>query len=246
MKSALITGSSKGIGQALALGLAQQGVSVAVHGIEPLDEIEPVAEQVRALGVRAVPLSVNLAEKHGAQTLYTQAIAFLEKIDILILCAAVQIRKVWTEITADEFDLQVQVNLHSGFELLQLAVPDMIARGWGRVITVGSIQQQKPHPHMFIYAATKSAQLNIAYNLAREIAPYGVTVNNLRVGVIQTERNQAVLADPAQFQRVINAIPAGNLGEPQDCVGVVQILCSEAGRYITGADIPIDGGMHLA
>ena len=121
----------------------------------------------------------------------------------------------------------------------------MIEQGWGRIVTIGSVQEKKPHKDMLIYAASKAAQTNMVTNLAKQLAPFGVTVNNVAPGVIQTPRNADALKDADYAQQVLNGIPCRYLAEPEDCAGQVLLLCSDAGRNITGESIYIDGGMKL-
>jgi NAD(P)-dependent dehydrogenase (short-subunit alcohol dehydrogenase family) len=121
----------------------------------------------------------------------------------------------------------------------------MQGRRWGRILTIGSVQQVRPHPAMLVYSATKSALVNLVRNLAPQLAPDGITVNNLAPGAIVTGRNEQVLADETYRRQVLAKIPAGYIGEPGDCAGLAVLLCSEAGRYITGQDLFVDGGMGL-
>jgi NAD(P)-dependent dehydrogenase (short-subunit alcohol dehydrogenase family) len=137
------------------------------------------------------------------------------------------------------------VNFKASLKLIQKYAPYMQRQKWGRIITVGSVQQRKPHKDMVVYAATKSAQENMARNLAKQLAPFGITVNNVAPGVIETPRNFDALSDKEYAKQVINGIPAGYAGQPQDCAGLVLLLCSEEGRYMTGEDIYMDGGMKL-
>ena len=129
--------------------------------------------------------------------------------------------------------------------LIQAAVPHMKEAHWGRIVTVGSVQEAKPHPDMLIYAASKAAQTNMMHSLALQLARDGITVNNLVPGVIFTDRNVEALSDPAYAKRVTDGIPVGFYGEPEDCAGIVSLLCSEEGRYITGQSIYVDGGMGV-
>jgi len=162
-----------------------------------------------------------------------------------VLNASVQIRKPWAEIAAEEFDRQVRTNFQSSLELMQLAIPRMTQRRWGRVLTVGSVQEVRPHPDMAVYAATKSAQTNLVRNIASQVAANGVTVNNLSPGVIATDRNAEALADPEYRQKILHRIPMHQEGLAEDCVGAAILLCSDAGRYITGTTLFVDGGLHL-
>lgn len=128
---------------------------------------------------------------------------------------------------------------------MQLCAPAMAQRRWGRILTVGSVQEARPHPQMLVYAATKSAQESLSRNLARQLGGQGITVNNLAPGVIQTDRNVSRLADSEYRQKVLDSIPARRFGEPEDCAAAAVLICSDAGRYINGANVFIDGGMQL-
>ena len=115
----------------------------------------------------------------------------------------------------------------------------------GRIITIGSVQEAKPHPDMLVYSASKAAQTNMVRSLSLQLAPFGITVNNVAPGVIYTDRNIKALADPAYAEKVTNSIPVGYYGKPEDCTGIVRLLCSDAGRYITGQSIFVDGGKSV-
>jgi glucose 1-dehydrogenase len=244
-RTALVTGSARGIGKAIALALAEQGADVVVHGYSSPQTTQQVAQQAAACGVRAFAIQADMAEAEGPRLLFEQAIECLGRIDILVPNASVQFRRDWADITRDEFDLQVNVNLRATMELIQLALPGMIERRWGRVLVVGSVQQVRPSPQMLVYAATKAALSNMVRNLAKQVAPYGVTVNNLAPGLIDTDRNIDVLADPESRSRMASRVPAGFIGEPIDCAAAALLLCSEAGRYITAVDLLVDGGIQL-
>ena len=244
-RKALVTGSSRGIGAAIALGLAEQGADVIVHCAQNIDQARQIAQKAAAFGVQARAVQVDLATENASVQLFRAASDTLGWIDILVLNASVQIPRSWQAISRSDFDLQVTVNFRTSVELMQLALPTMKERRWGRVVTIGSIQQVRPHPDMLVYAACKCAQLGTVQNLARQLACHGVTINNVAPGVIDTDRNTEALTNPTYRQRVLVKIPAGYVGEPQDCVGAVLLLCSAAGRYITGLDLFVDGGMHL-
>jgi len=121
----------------------------------------------------------------------------------------------------------------------------MVNRKWGRILAIGSVQQVKPHPMTLVYAATKAAQMNMVRSLAKQYAVHGITINNLAPGFIATDRNAEKMADKEYMAQVRTRIPSETIGESEDCVGAVLLLCSEAGRYITGINLIVDGGMHL-
>jgi glucose 1-dehydrogenase len=243
---ALVTGSSRGIGRAIALGLAEHGAAVAIHGVSRMTEAEAVAASITTAGGRAVCLQADLADAKSGPYLVAETTARLGPIDILVLNASIETRHDWLEITPDDIGAQVTVNFTASLTLLQGVVPDMAQRGWGRVVSIGSIQEAKPNPRLMVYAALKSAQSNLIVNLARQYASRGVTFNNLAPGAIATERNAAVLGDPAYSARVKAQIPAYRIGAPQDCVGACLLLCSGAASYITGSTLFVDGGWHVS
>lgn len=236
-KKALVTGSTQGIGFAAAKCLADFGATVYVHGATSEAKTAAAANKIK----NGIPVTVDLSEKDCAERLYN----LTNNIDILILNASIQFRTAWDKITDEEFDKQIAVNFRASLKLIQTYAPHMKEEHWGRIVTVGSVQQYRPHKDMLIYAASKAAQLSMAENLAKQLAPYGITVNNIAPGVILTPRNDKALADKEYAAQVLKGIPCGYEGTPQDCASPFLLLCSEEGRYITGADLTVDGGMRL-
>jgi len=166
-------------------------------------------------------------------------------VDILVLNASIELLEPYGDISEETFARQIEINLRAPLQLVQALLPGMQARGWGRVLAIGSIQQLRPHPQMLVYAGAKAAQLNWVRNLARYEAGGGVTVNNLAPGTIWTARNDARLSDPATRREMEQRIPLGRLGKPEDLVGAALLLCSDAGSYINGADLLVDGGLAV-
>ena len=237
-KKALVTGSTQGIGEAVARCFADHGARVFIHGATSVEKCKRVSDDI---GEAATPVVTDLGDIDCAEQLYAQT----GDVDILVLNASVQYRNPWNTITPEEFQKQIDVNLRASLMLVQKYAPAMLEKGCGRIVFVGSVQQYKPHKDMAVYAATKEAQISLMKNLASQFAGRGVTVNGLAPGVIATPRNDVALADPAYAKVVYSKIPAGYAGEPGDCAGAALLLCSEAGRYITGVDLIVDGGMHL-
>lgn len=165
--------------------------------------------------------------------------------DVLILNASVQYKQHWQEITDEAMQRQWQVNVVSTLKLMQAYYPKMKENGYGRIITVGSVNQHRCHPELSFYAATKCAVMRLVGNIAKEVAPFGVTVNNISPGAIDTPRNHAVLCDPDALRQVEASIPVGRVGIPRDCAALLSFLASDESAYITGADLSVDGGMSL-
>lgn len=240
-KRALITGSSRGIGRAIALALAKDGFEVLIHCANTIEKAEQVRKEIEDRGGSAGVIHADLSNPKETARLAEE----MGEIDVLILNASVQIKKHWDKITVEEAEKQMQCNYISSLQLIQAAVPHMKKAGWGRIVTVGSVQEVKPHPDMLVYSASKASQTNTVRSLSVQLAGYGITVNNLAPGVIYTDRNMEALADPVYAEKVTQSIPCGFYGTPEDCTGAVRLLCSDAGRYITGQSLYVDGGKSV-
>lgn len=246
-KQALVTGSTRGIGRAIRLALSAAGARVVAHGLESRESApQMLAENGDPEEKDVLYIAGDLGVTGGGRRLAETVLNQAGPVDIVVLNASRQIRRPWSEISAEEADVQMQTNFHASREILQVLTPPMQERGWGRILTIGSVQQTKPHPDMLVYAASKAAQMSLVRSLARQLASSGITVNNLAPGVILTDRNVSALADEAYAGRVRDGIPCAFFGEPQDCAGAALLLCSDAGRYITGQNLYVDGGMSLS
>ena len=242
VKTALVTGSSRGIGRAVALCLAEAGADVVVHCTGRPEKAQEVVDAIRAMGRKAWFIQKNLMDEDCAEYIFSR---LEQPLDILVLNASIQYRKAWEQITAQDFAEQINVNLRASMLLIQKAVPHMREQHWGRIVTVGSVQEAKPHPDMLVYSASKAGQRMMAQSLAGQLAKDGITVNNMAPGVIATDRNVEALSDPAYAKQVADSIPCGFYGEPKDCAGAVLLMCSDEGRYITGQSLYVDGGKCL-
>jgi glucose 1-dehydrogenase len=244
-RTALVTGSSKGIGLAIAMAFAEAGARVILNSRSEDSSAREALAAVEAVGGQAEFLALDISQPGGGRQLGEAAIQRAGRLDIVVSNVAVQLRTPWSEVPPEEFELQMRTNFQAAFELIQATVPAMQQRRWGRVLTIGSVQQLRPNPVMPIYAASKGAQTTLVKYLAKQVGPDGVTVNNLAPGVVLTDRNRTPLADPAYAAKFLSSIPAGYFAEAADMAGAALLLCSEAGRYITGQDLFVDGGMSL-
>lgn len=222
-KIALVTGSTRGIGKAIGDAFEEYGARVIRHNTKVCDLADPAAI--------------------GAFFDRLENEAMLP--DVLVCNASIQAKIPWTAFPMDEACREIQVNFLATLQMFQRCYAKMKAQGWGRMIAVGSVNERRPHPDMCVYAATKSAQENLVRGIARQVAKEGITVNNLCPGVFFTDRNREALADPVYGQKVAAAIPMNDYAMPEDAVGAALLLASDAGRYITGATIMVDGGLSL-
>lgn len=241
MKTALVTGASRGIGRAIAKRLAQDGYRVLIHYAQNKEKAQSLLDEITACGGTGTLLQADLccSQQTG------QLAKTMGDVDVLVLNASVQFRNPWQNIPLEEIEAQLTCNFTASLLLIQAAAEHMKKAAWGRIITIGSVQEAKPHPDMLVYSASKAAQENMVRSLALQLAPFGVTVNNVAPGVIATDRNAAALADTAYAKTVMASIPVGFYGQPEDCAGIVSLLCSEDGRYITGQSIYVDGGKSI-
>ncbi len=233
----LVTGSTQGIGKAIAAAFVKEGDEVFVHCSKDKEKAERIRKEIGATGAVIADLS-DMREVRG---LYKKTGA----VDCLILNASVQYKQQWQEITEEAIDRQFSVNVKSTLLLMQAYYPAMKENGFGRIITIGSVNQNRCHPELSLYSATKCAVMRLVKNIAKEAAPFGVTVNNVSPGAIDTPRNADVYNNSDLRRKVESVIPMGRFGTPEDCASAVLFLCGRGGDYITGADIAVDGGMSL-
>ena len=237
MKKALITGSTQGIGKAIAEAFVKEGYEVIIHCSKDLSKAERIREEIGA----HYAVTCDLSNMDEVNALYAKTGA----VDCLILNASVQYKEPWTEITDETLDRQFDVNVKSTLKLMQAYYPAMKEKGLGRIVTIGSVNQYRQHSELSVYSATKCAVMKLVEVIAKQVAPFGVTVNNIAPGAIATPRNESVYNDEEKRKAVEGVIPMGKFGQSEDIVGAVLMLCSEQGAYITGTDIVIDGGMRL-
>ncbi|MBX3530144.1 MAG: SDR family oxidoreductase [Rhizobiaceae bacterium] len=240
-RRALVTGASSGIGRAIALGLREQGAEVVMHHF---GDVAGAAETAKLVGGAPV-LEADFTQEGAAARLADEVLGKHGPIDILVANAAIERRGPWTEISAQQVLAHVSANFLSLLALTQKLVPEMAARGWGRVVATGSVMASRPRAETVAYAAIKSAQLTAVRAIARDVAGRGVTMNVVSPGAIEIEKNTERYADPAFRRAVVAKIPVGRPGRPDDLVGAALFLCSDAASYVTGINIPVDGGWTI-
>lgn len=236
-KTALVTGSSQGIGKELAKALKDAGADVFIHGRIMSDKLKDAAKYV---GTDKIAIG-NLCNEDVSDLLYKQT----GDVDILVLNGSIQVKKPWDEFTAEDFDKHIACNLKSSYFMIKKYINGMKNKEWGRIVTLGSTNQYNNHPELSLYGVTKTAQMKLVQNIAPFIAKYSITINNIAPGAVETPRNEICLADNKFKRKLENLIPLGYVGDAKDMNGAILLLCSDEGRYITGSEIIVDGGMHL-
>lgn len=250
-RTAYVTGGSRGIAAAIATALARNGARVAFSFSPEADAAAgkgQAAEQLVAqLGIEGYAIAADMSDPAAARSAAEAALQQLGQVDILVLSASVQVHRPILETSLDEVDRQLRMNIASNIATLQAIVPRMRRSGHGRIISIGSVQEQVPSQEMPVYSMTKSALENLVRNMAVENAPHGITANNIAPGLIQTDRNAFRRADMDSWNRLArNANPMGRAGQPENVVGAALFLASDAASFVTGTTIHVTGGSHIA
>jgi NAD(P)-dependent dehydrogenase (short-subunit alcohol dehydrogenase family) len=247
-KTALVTGASRGIGRAIALALGQRGAHVAVHYNAASDAADDVADLIRAAGGQAWTLRADLSAPEAASDLARDLRqTLLERngdggLDILVNNAGVGLRALLADVTPQDFDRVLQVNLKSPFFLIQHCLPFL--RDNGRIINISSMGTRTAYPEMSVYAPAKAGLEALSLLLAAELGARGITVNAVLPGATSTDLNQRA-RDPEISQVIAKTIALGRVGQPEDIADIVAFLASHEGRWITGQSIDATGGQRL-
>jgi NAD(P)-dependent dehydrogenase (short-subunit alcohol dehydrogenase family) len=241
---ALITGAARGIGLAIAHAFAAAGAAVAIQDID-LAVCQAEVAILQDDGHRALGLGGDISDISIAHSLIDQTVQSLGGLHILVNNASIQFKKHWTELTIEDFDKILHANLAVPMLLSQKAAAIFKAQRWGRIVNVGSIQQIDGNPMMLPYSMSKAALVNQTIALAKDLGHDNITVNLIAPGYFDTLRNVPNFKDEADKARVTARYPIPRLGQPEDCAGIALVLASEAGAYITGQSIHIDGGIAL-
>lgn len=243
-KVALLTAAGRGIGLGMARALASAGCAVAIQDID-LAVAEQEAQAIRDSGGRAVAIGGDMGEIDVVRGLIARTVSSLGGLHILINNAAIQKQKPWLEVTLEEMEQQWRVNMAAPILLSQEAALVFRAGGSGRIVNIGSIQQKVGNANMLPYSMSKAALENMTRALARDLAPQ-ITVNLIAPGYVNTWRNREdarIASGPADPDNIKRWLPMARIGQPADFAGIVLLLCSDAGGYITGQSIFVDGGM---
>ncbi len=242
-RNALVTGSSRGIGAAIARGLSAAGAGVVVHG-QTRAATRSVEAEIAGTGRSVWALAADLSVPGAGRELVENTDGLTGGVDILVINASAQINATVDALSDEDLETQFSVNFRSTVEMLQTCLPRMADRGWGRVVSIGSVNQSRPKSIVTAYAATKAAQHNLIQSQAREYAAKGVILNTLAPGLIDTDRNSGRKnADPELWnQYVRNLNWMGRAGCSDEMVGAAIFLSSEACSFMTGESVFLTGG----
>ncbi len=243
-KVALVTGSSQGIGAACALKLAGQGATLIVHGDKKDERADNILQQINALGARATFLEADFSTPATAVKLVNDAAAVYGTLDILVNNAGMEKRQDFIDITEEDYDKIMNVNLKSIFFSIQAFVKHCRASAKpGVIVNMSSVHEEIIFPHFAVYCISKGGLKMLTRNLATELAPYNIRVNNVAPGAIVTPINQNLLNNKEQLDQLLQNIPLKKLGQPQDVANLVAFLASDEASYVTGSTYFIDGGL---
>jgi NAD(P)-dependent dehydrogenase (short-subunit alcohol dehydrogenase family) len=252
-RTALVTGASRGIAAGIASVLAENGATVCINYASSIDvdmgfcdAAETLRASLVAKGCDVSLLDLDLSTRDAPARVHEMAENLVGPLDILVLSASVQVHETFLSMRPEDTERQIQLNLISPIRILQAILPGMLDRKYGRVLTIGSVQETVPSPEMPVYSATKAAQLNLVQNLAAQCASRGVFINNLSPGLIETDRNAFKRKNPeAWAENVRLANPMHRAGLPSDLLGSALLLCSDAASFVTGANLQVTGGAHV-
>lgn len=234
---ALVTGARSGIGQAMAIALAEAGADIAGLGSTEMPE---TADSVRALGRRFHPMAVDLSASFDAQAVMDEVAANLGPVDILVNNAGIIRRNDIDDYSTEDWDAVMTVNLRAAFELSRAAAGRM-GQG-GRIINTASLLSFQGGIRVVAYTASKHGLVGLTRALANELAPRGITVNAIAPGYIATDNTAPLRADPQRSAELLSRIPAGRFGQPDDLAAATVFLAGPGAAYVTGAVISVDGG----
>ena len=243
MKVALVTGASRGIGRAIALSLASDGLAVAVHYDKSADAAEKVVSEITESGGRAIAFQGNLASPDVPADLVARVKSQLGSIDILVNNAAVMTDSSIAEMSDEMWDETIAVNLSAVFKLTRACIPAMVENKWGRIISISSQVAQTGSANHAHYSATKASLLGFTYSAAKELGASGITANVVLPGRIETD--MISVRSVGRMDEWMSQTPLGRLGKPEEVAGVVTFLASVESSYITGAAINVNGGLVM-
>jgi glucose 1-dehydrogenase len=247
-KVAIVTGSSSGIGRAIALELARQGAAVTVNYHKGADAADEVLKQIEAAGGKAQIVQADVSNVADIQKLVDSTVSAFGRLDIMVNNAGMETRTSTLDTTERQFDMVIAIDLKSAFFGVQLAAKQMIAQGGGggRIINISSIHEDWPMPGFAPYCLAKGGVRMLTRTAGVELAPHGITVVGVAPGAVHTPIDEVTLSDPVAKAKLEGAIPLGRVAEPEEIAKLVAFLASDDASYSTATTFVADGGMMQA
>jgi len=243
-KVAVITGADSGIGRGIALTLAKEGATVIVNYAHARDKAEEVQQLIEKDGGKAIVIQADVSQYQQAMGLIQQTVEHFDRLDIMVNNAGMEIHSPFVDVTEEQFDRVISVDLKGAFFCAQAAAHEMIKRKIpGRIINISSVHEDLPMPQNVPYCCAKGGMRMLMRTICLELAPYNITVNNIGPGAVDTPIDADVKADPEKMAALLREIPLHRMGQPEEVGKLALYLASDAASYVTGATYFIDGGL---
>lgn len=243
-KVAAVTGGDQGIGRAIVERLAAEGADIALCYRSNKAGADEVVAAIRKSGRRAAAIQCDVGKVAEGQRFIAEAVTQLGSIDILVNNAGLERRADFWDVTEQDYDIVLGVNLKGPFFVTQAFVKHrMQAKAGGKIINISSVHEELPFPHFASYCASKGGMKMLTRNLSIELAPLGITINSIAPGAIETPINKKLLNDPAKLNALLENIPLKRLGKPEDVASIAAFLASSDADYVTGTTYFVDGGL---
>jgi len=243
-KVAVITGSSLGIGSAIALAFAKEGAAVAVDYRSHPDEAKEIVEQIESFGSKAISVHADVSSPEDVKNLIQKAVEEFGRLDVMINNAGMEEKMPFLETPLDVWNRTIAVDLTGAWLGCQEAAKQMVSQGGsGRIINVSSVHEDLPMPTNSPYCAAKGGLRMLMRTIAVELAPHNITVNNIAPGAVDTPMDAPLEQDAHQMQQLLSEIPLRRMAKPEEVAALAVYLASDAASYVTGSTFVIDGGM---
>jgi glucose 1-dehydrogenase len=243
-KVAIVTGSDSGIGRAIAIAFAKQGATVVINYAHAKEKADEVLQTIRQNNGKAIVIQADVSQYQQALGLIQQTAEHFDRLDIMVNNAGMEIHSPFVDVTEEQFDRVVSVDLKGAFFCAQAAAREMIKRKIpGRIINISSVHEDLPMPQNVPYCCAKGGMRMLMRTICLELAPYNITVNNIAPGAIHTPIDRDVEADPEKMAALLKEIPLHRMGQPEEVAELALYLASDAAAYVTGSTYFIDGGL---
>ena len=239
---ALVTGTSRGLGQQMARALAKAGADLVLTG-RHRETVLPFEAEVKAMGRRAISLEVDVRNLESIQRMAAAAEEAFGQVDILVNNAGCNVRKPALDVTWEDWNLILETNLRGSFFVAQAVAKGMIARGYGRIINMGSVTSVAGYAGLGPYGASRGGTRQLTMSLADDWGRYGITVNCIAPGWFRTDQNKVMYENPEWVEYLCDRIPVKRPGRPEDLDAAIVFLAAESSRYVTGQTLLVDGGI---